>query len=110
MKKTIVLLSLIVLIAALLVAFTPPPSAIIVTLHGILHWNQTAACGYPDFVTNPVMDDYYLTGKGFPTWGQYDGCRIDARGFMSTRNGCYVFSVVESQISCPNNLEKLPLR
>jgi hypothetical protein len=108
MKKMIVVLSLIVMVASLLVAFTPkaPPMQ---NLHGILQWSKNnVICGHPDYVNLPVMDKYYLTGKGFPTAGQFKGCTIDGYGTVSILEGCYIFKVADYHISCPDAFSKFP--
>jgi hypothetical protein len=108
MKKTIVILSLIVMVASLLVAFTPKPPQF-QTLHGILQWSKNnLICGYPDYVNLPVMDKYYIAGKGFPTTGQFKGCTLDAHGTVSIIEGCYIFTVADYHISCPATPNNFP--
>ena len=111
MKKTIVLLSLVVLIAALLMAFSVQVPLPIQTIQGKLQWNNhNGICGFPDYVSLPVMDNYYLTGKGFPTQGQFEGCTIYGQGTLSTIEGCKIFTVTDSKISCSKKLSILPSR
>jgi len=101
MKKTIVVL-LVVLVAVLLTAAIPAPTK----LTGTLRYSRASVCMLPDYIALPVMQNVYLRGFGFPTQGQYQGCRIDAVGYFditsSTARGCKVFNVSKAVIVCPS--------
>jgi hypothetical protein len=55
-----------------------------------------------DYVSLPVMENVYLLGKGFPTLGQFQGCRIIALGnYVKISTSCTAFHVTSSTILCP---------
>jgi hypothetical protein len=106
MKKITVII-LVVLIAVLLSAFTPVPNPVpppIQHLSGTLGYGHNSVCMIQDFVSLPVMDNIYLRGNGFPTIGQYRGCRIEAAGTYVSIDTCKVFQVSSARIFCQQDL------
>ena len=106
MKKISVII-LVVLVAALLGAASPTPKPVpppAQSLSGMLSYSHSNICMIRDFIALPVMENVYLIGKGFPTQGQYQGCRIDAAGSYISFGVCKVFQATSTRISCPQNL------
>ena len=106
MKKITVII-LVVLIAALLSAFTPVPNPVpppIQRLSGTLGFSRNTVCMIQDYVSLPVMDNIYLRGNGFPTLGQYRGCRIEAVGIYTSIGTCKVFQVTSARILCQSRV------
>ncbi len=102
MKNSMIILISIVLIASPLVSFRtmikpPPPFQI---LHGNLRWAESYVCGSHDYINHKIMGKVYLTGKGFPSEGQFLGCIIDAHGWYYTNNGCNLFEITDYKLVC----------
>jgi len=102
MKKTnLVLLAL--LVSILMIAAIPVP---VHRISGTLRYNRASTCMVPDYVALPVMENVYLKGVGFPTHGQFQGCRINALGkylISSSNSQCKVFEISNAVIICPSS-------
>jgi hypothetical protein len=97
--KTKMLIILLILAAVLLSASIPAPKQI---LTGTLRWTRASICGLQDYVPVETMENVYLTGIGFPTQGELQGCKIRAEGFyLKGFDYCRVFSVQNLTVSCP---------
>ena len=97
MKKTIAVIILVVVIGSMLSAAGPRQ---ITPLMGTLKWQRVNVCGVSDYVSLPVMDNVYLTGRFEPTQGLYQGCSIQASGSPYTLEGCKYFAVDKYTITC----------
>jgi hypothetical protein len=97
MKKVIVIITVVILIGTMLSAAGPRP---VNPMMGTLEWQRVNVCGVSDYVSLPVMENLYLTGRFQPTQGLLQGCTIQATGSPYTLEGCKYFAVDKYTITC----------
>ncbi len=99
MKKLVVIV-LVVLLTIVSLAANNVPGPGPLTVKGTLRYGRNNICSISDYIALPVMDNLYLTGKGFPTQGQYNGCQIRANGYLVAAKPCRIFMVTDSSLMC----------
>ncbi len=100
MKRTIAVIILVVVIGSMLTAAGIRTTQ---SLQGTLRWTRGSVCGVSDYVSLPVMDNVFLTGKFVPTNGLVQGCTLNAMGSAYTVGSCQYFAVDRYSIACDHS-------
>jgi len=99
MKKIFPLVGIVILAAGLVMAFSTPPPQSEDFKHGTLDWHPNS-CRVLDHISIQATQDIFLVGRGFPTYGRYVGCHIDAYGIPFSFGMCKYLYVQTFKVHC----------